>query len=155
MLLNIYSKEISCKCIALILSHTFVNQRQKKKTEYNYRLNISNNTKKKDKRVVLRKGSNSCFTSCARHKFFSLFWAFNNTGCGLWVMCVYIHVSTIVQLCGDSQFYWWRKLWYPKKTINLLTMTDKLHHIKLYRVDLDRGGKITIGCILHHISLHI
>ena len=44
-----------------------VNQRQKKKTEYNYRLNISNNTKKKDKRVVLRKGSNSCFTSCARH----------------------------------------------------------------------------------------
>jgi len=30
--------------------------------------------------------------------------------------------------------YWWRKLEYPKKTIDLPYVTDKLHDIMLYLV---------------------
>ena len=57
----------------------------------------------------------------------------------VWIM-VFDVTSTIFQLYRDGQFYLWREPDYPEKTIDLSQVTDKLHSIMLYRIDLAMNG---------------
>ena len=52
---------------------------------------------------------------------------------GLWFLTSH---STVFQLYRGDQFYCWMKQEHSKKTTELSQATDKLYHIKLYRVHL-------------------
>ena len=49
-------------------------------------------------------------------------------------------VLAIFQLYRGGQFYWWKKPEYPENTTDMTQAADKLYHIMLYRVNLDKAG---------------
>ena len=62
-----------------------------------------------------------------------------------WPLCWLTPLSTIFLLYRGGHFHCWRKKEYRDKTTNLPLLTDKLYHIKLYRVRLTWVG-LTLFC---------
>jgi hypothetical protein len=46
----------------------------------------------------------------------------------------------IFQLYLGGQFYWWRKLEYPEKTIDLSQVTDNVVHLALIEIRTNKIG---------------
>ena len=68
-----------------------------------------------------------------RKAMISILETFSILGLGLWCL-------TPLQLYRGSQLYLWRKPKYTEKTTDLPQATDKLYHIRLYRVPLTWVG---------------
>ena len=57
----------------------------------------------------------------------------------VWFWCI-TPLSTIFQLKRSGTIYWWRTPEYPEKSTDLVQVTDKPFHIKLYIVQLAISG---------------